>query len=199
MKLAGISYPFAFQMIGKIIRLDSFLQNIHWRNVSNNVRRCPMKQKFIFASCFLWSWFLFATKNIGTPCRNGCSYKKGSLGKDMPCLKMLVCLLLAATRLAASALLEPSSSASSSWCGLCQRPDWGPHQLGAHTLTPRICSWSDQVRKPNSTMSSTSGFSKMISHHWWLACIDTLAHLRGSLGGLLAAAQNWPTSYQKVL
>ena len=199
MKLAGISYPFAFQMIGKIIRLDSFLQNIHWRNVSNNVRRCPMKQKFIFASCFLWSWFLFATKNIGTPCRNGCSYKKGSLGKDMPSLGILVGLLLATTRLAVFALLEPSSSASSSWWGLCRWPDWGPHWLGAHALTSRVCSWSDQGRKPNSAASSTSGSSKMISCHQWLACSNTLACLWGSLVGSLAAAQNWLISYQKVL
>ncbi len=138
-------------------------------------------------------------KKIGTPCRNGCSYEEGSLGKEMPSVGTLVGLLLATTRLAASALLEPSSSASSSWCGLCWRPDWDPYRLGTHALAPRVCSWSNQGRKPNSAASSTSGSSKMISHHWWLVYSNKLACLWGSLGGLLAAAQNRPISYQKVL
>jgi hypothetical protein len=197
-KLARISRPFAFQTIGEIIRLDLFLQNIRWRVVSDNVCRRPLKRNYIFVSCFSRSHFLFATEKIGTPCRNGCSYEKGSLEKDMPSIGMLVGSLLATTGLAASALLEPSSTASSSWWGLCRRPDWDPHRLGAHALAPRVCSWRDQGRKPNSAASSTSGSSKIISCRRWSVCSNTLARFRGSLGGLLAAAQNWPIYYQKV-
>ncbi len=148
-----------------------------------------MKQNFIFASCFLRSHFLFATKKIETPCWNGCSYEKGSLGKDMPSVGMLVGSLLATTGLAACALLEPSSSASSSWHGLCRQSDWAPYWLGARALAPRVCSWSDQGWKPNSAASNTSGSSKIFFCHLWLACSNTLACLWGSLGGLLVAAQ----------
>jgi hypothetical protein len=120
-----------------------------------------MKQNFIFASCFSRSHFSFTTKKFETPCRNGCSYKKGSLGKDVPSIGTLVGLLLAMTRLAASALLELSSSALSSWRGLCRQPDWALHRLGTRALAPRVCSWSDQGRKPNSAVSSASGSSKI--------------------------------------
>jgi hypothetical protein len=87
---------------------------------------------------------------------------KGNLGKDIPSIGMLVGLLLASTWWAASALLEPSSSTSSSWCGLCPRPDWAPHWLGACTLAPRACSWTLQGHEPNYAASSTSGSSKKI-------------------------------------
>ncbi len=124
---------------------------------------------------------------------------KGSLGKDIPSVGMLVGLLLASTWRAASALLEPSSSTSSSWCGLCQQPDWAPHWLCARAFAPWACSWSLQGHKPNSATSSTSGSSKRIFCCQWLACSDMLSCPWWSLEGLLAAAQNWPISYQKVL
>jgi hypothetical protein len=75
----------------------------------------PYKMKFHFVELFLAVLFLVRNEKNGTPRRNGCSYKKGSLGKDMPSFGMLVGSLLAMTGLAASALLEPSSSALSSW------------------------------------------------------------------------------------
>ncbi len=127
------------------------------------------------------------------------STRKGSLGRDMPSVGMLVGLLLALTRLAASALLELSSSTSSSWCGLCRWPDWAPHQLNARALAPWACSWSRQGHEPNSAASGTLGSSKRFFCRRWLACSDTLACPWWSLEGLLAAAQNWAISYQKVL
>ncbi len=138
-------------------------------------------------------------KNFETPQRNGCSYEKGSLGRDMPSIGMLVGLLLALTWQAASALLELSSSTSSSWRGLCRRPDWDPHWLGACALAPWACSWSHQGHKTNSTASGTLGSSKRFFCHQWLVCSNTLACPWWSLEGLLAAAQNWPISYKKVL
>jgi hypothetical protein len=158
-----------------------------------------MKRNFIFASCFSRSHFSLATKNFETPRRNGCSYKKGSLGRDMPSIGMLVGLLLALTWRAASALLELSSSILSSWRGLCRRPDWAPHWLGAHALAPWACFWSLQGHEPNSAASGTSGSSKRIFCHWWSACSNMLASSWWSLEGSLAAAQNWPISYKKVL
>jgi hypothetical protein len=125
--------------------------------------------------------------------------RKGSLWKDIPSVGMLVGLLFASTWRAASALLEPSSSTSSSWCGLCRQPDWAPHQLGACTIAPWACAWTLQGHKPNFTVSSTSGSPKRIFYHWWSACSDTLSRPWWSLEGLLAAAQNWPISHQKVL
>ncbi len=86
--------------------------------------------------------------------------RKGSLGKVISSIGMLVGLLLASTWQAASALLEPSSSTSSSWCGLCRQPDWAPHRLGARALAPRACSWSLQGHEPNFAASSTSGSLK---------------------------------------
>ncbi len=108
-------------------------------------------------------------------------------------------LLLASTRQAASALLELSSSTLSSWCGLCQWPDWAPHQLGACALAPWACSWSLQGHKPNSAASSTSGSLKRFFCRRWLACSNLLACSWWSLEGLLAATQNRPISYQTVL
>jgi hypothetical protein len=138
-------------------------------------------------------------KNFETPWQNGCSYEKGSLGRDMPSIGTLVGLMLASTWLAASALVELSSSSSSSWRGLCQWPDWAPHRLGTRALAPWACSWSLQGHKPNSAVSSTSGSSKRFFCYQWLACSDTLACPWWSLEGLLAAAQNWPISYKKGL
>ncbi len=131
--------------------------------------------------------------------RTAALMRKGSLGRDMPSIGMLVGLLLALTWLAASVLLELSSSTSSSWRGLCQQPDWAPHRLGARVLTPWACSWSLQDHEPNSAASCTLGSSKRIFCHRWLACSNTLACPWWSLEGLLAATQNRPISYQKVL
>jgi hypothetical protein len=142
---------------------------------------------------------MLATKKFETPWRISCSYKKGSLERDMPSIRMLVGLLLALTWQAASALLKLSSSTSSSWRGLCQQPDWAPHQLGAQALATWACSWSLQGHDTNSATSGTLGSSERIFHWWWLACSNTLACLWWSLEGLLAAAQNWPIFYKKVL
>ncbi len=143
--------------------------------------------------------FLLATKKFEMPRRNGSSYEKGRFGKDIPSIGTLVGLLLALTRQAASALLELSSSTLSSWRGLCRRPDWAPHRLGARVLAPWACSWSLQGHKPNSAMRSTLGSSKRFFCLRWLVCSNTLACSWWSLEGLLVATQNWPISYQKVL
>ncbi len=94
------------------------------------------------------SHFSLARTNFEMPRQNGCSYEKGSLGKDMPSIGTLVGLMLALTWQAASALLELSSSSSSSWRGLCRQPDWAPHRLGARLLlessgsqTQLHCKW----------------------------------------------------------
>ncbi len=145
------------------------------------------------------SHFSLATKNFETPQQNGCSYEKGSLGGDMPSVGTLVGLLLASTWQAAYFLLELSSSTLYSWCGLCKWPDWAPHWLKARALAPCACSWSLQGHEPNSAASSTSGSSKRIFCRQWLACSDVLACSWWTLEGLLATAQNWSISYQKVL
>jgi hypothetical protein len=80
----------------------------------------------------------------------------------MPSIGMLLGLLLALTQQAASALLELSSSILSSWRGLCQWPDWAPHQLGTCALAPWACSWSLQGHEPDSTASGTPWSSKRI-------------------------------------
>ncbi len=125
--------------------------------------------------------------------------RKGSLGKDIPGIGTLVGLLLASTWQAASALLEPSSSISSSWCGLCRWPDWAPHRLGACALAPWACSWSLQGHEPNSAASSTSGSLNRFFCCHWLACSNTLACPWWSLEGPLTAAQNRPISHQKSI
>ncbi len=155
------------------------------------------KTKFYFCEFFFAVPFL----RIFLRCLGGMAIplRKGSLGKDIPSVGTLIGLLLALTWQAASALLEPSSSTSFSWCGLCRRPDWAPHQLGARTIAPWACSWSLQGHKPNSAASSTSGSSKRFFCRQWFACSDTLACPWWSLEGLLAAAPNWPIFYQKVL
>ncbi len=111
----------------------------------------------------------------------------------------LVGLLLVSTRWAASGLLELSSPTSTSWCGLCQQPDWALCRHGARTLAPWDRSWSLQGHGPNSAASITLGSSNRIFHRQWLACSNVLACSWWSLEGLLTAAQNWPISYQKVV
>ncbi len=125
--------------------------------------------------------------------------RKGSLGKDMPSIGTLVGLLLASTWQAASATLELSSSTLSSWCGLCRWPDWAPHRLGTCTLASWACSLSLQGHEPNFAASGTLGSSKWIFLCRWLACSNTLACPWWSLEGSIAAAQDVPISYQKVL
>ncbi len=117
----------------------------------------------------------------------------------MPSVGTLVGLLLFLTWWAASALLELSCLTLSSWSGLCWQPDWAPHRLGARALAPWACSWSLQGHKPNSAASGTSGSSKRFFPRWWLVCSNMLACPWWSLEGMLAAAQNRPISYQKVL
>ena len=117
----------------------------------------------------------------------------------MPSIGTLVGLLLALIWWAASALLELSSSTLSSWRGLCQQPDWAPHQIGARALAPWACSWSLQGHETNSSASGTSGSSKRLFCHWWLVCSNMLACPWWSLEGSLTAAQNQPISYTKGL
>ncbi len=186
MKLATISRPIALQAISKNYPFGLVSQYIRWRHVSDNVRRRPIKKK-LFLGCFSRSHFLLATNFFETPRRNGCSHEKGSFGRDMPSVGMLVGLLLALTRQAASALLELSSSTLSSWCGLCRQPDWAPHRLGACALSPWACSWSLQGHEPNSAASGTSWPSKRVFCRQWLACSDMLACPWWSLEGSLAA------------
>ncbi len=141
-------------------------------------------------SCFSRFHFPFVRpKNLRTSQRNGCSYEKSKAGWLAACL----------TRQAASALIELSSSTFSSWCGLWQQPDWTPQWLGARALAPWACSWSLQGHEPNSAASSTSGSSKRFFCRWWLVCSNVLACSWWTLEVLLAAAQNRPISYQKVL
>ncbi len=155
--------------------------------------------KFYFHKFFLVVPFLVCKKKIEMPRWKGCSYEKGSLGRDMPSVGTLVGLLLALTWWAASALLELLSSTLSSWHGLCRRPDWAPFGLGTRALAPWACSWSLQGHKPDSATSSTFGSSKQFFCRQWLVCRDTLACPWWSLEGSLMAAQNRPISYQKVL
>ncbi len=197
--LARISRPIAIQMISKIIRLDSFLKtsvegmfptmyvDVRWNKIS-------------FLQVFSRGPFSRSQRNfLRCLCRMAVPMRKGSLGKDIPSVETLVGLLLASTQRAASALVELSSSTSSSWCGLCQWPGWAPHRLSACVLAPWACSWSLQSHEPNSAASGTSGSSKRFFCHQWLGCSNTLACPWWSLEGSLAAAQNRPISYQKVL
>ncbi len=159
----------------------------------------PVQRNFIFASCFLRSHFSFVTKFLRKSWQNGHSYKKGSLGKDIPSVGTLVGLLYALTWQAASALLGLTSLPSTSWGGLRWQSDWASNWLGACTRVPGDRSWGLQGRGPNSAASSTSGSLKRFFCCWWLACSNTLACPWWSLEGLLAATQNWPISYQKAL
>ena len=156
----------------------------------------PVQQKNSFANWFLRSHFLLVTKILKTSQQNSYSYEKGSLGKDIPSVGILVGLLLALTWQAASALLGLASLPSTSWCGFCQRLDWSPYWLGARTMGLFLessglgaqlrCKWQFGVLEKNFRCQ-------------WLACSNLLACSWWSLEGLLAATQNWPISYQKVL
>ncbi len=99
-------------------------------------------------SCLSW-------KILRTSQRNGCFYEKGSLGRDIPSIGMLVGLLLALTWQAASVLLGLASPPLTIWCGLRQWSHWAPYWLGAHARVPEDQSWSLQGRGPNSATSST--------------------------------------------
>ncbi len=68
--------------------------------------------KFYFHKLFLTVPFLALHKILRTSHWNGCSYKKGSLGRDIPRIGTLVGLLLAMTWQAASALLGLASPSS---------------------------------------------------------------------------------------
>ncbi len=175
-------------------------QNIRWRYVSDDIRRHPIKWNFIFVRVFFCGPISHSQRKILRRLgRTAAPTRKGSLGRDMPSVGTLVGLLLALTLRAASALLELSSSTSSSWRGLCRWPDWAPHRLGARALAPWACSWSLQGHEPNSAASSTLGSSKRIFCHRWSVCSNTLACPWWSLEGLLVAARNPPISYKKVL
>ncbi len=114
-------------------------------------------------------------------------------------LGTLVGLLLVTTGLAASAMLELTSSASSGRFGVCRWPNCNLHQLGTHALVPRVRFWGDQGRKPNSAASSAWGSLKKKLRHPWLACSDDGCHVFGSQKHSLAAAQNWPILHQTDL
>ncbi len=92
--------------------------------------------------------------------RNGCSYKKGSIRRDIPSVGTLVGLLLVLTWWAASALLGLASLTSTSWCGLRWQSDWAPYRLGTRASVPGDRSWSLQGRGPNSAARSTLGSLK---------------------------------------
>jgi hypothetical protein len=165
---------------------------------SDDVCRRHMKQNFIFASYFSRAHFPFAMKkNQNVLPERPFQWEKSWEGRAK--LGTLVGLLLATTRLAASAMLELSSPASSSWCGLCRQPDCDPHWLGTHALAPRVCSWDDQGRKPNSAASSAWGSLKKKLRRQWLACSNDRWLVFGSQEGLLAATKKWPIPHQKVL
>ena len=182
--------PIAFQANNDTISLDLLLRSIRWGHVSNGIRTCPYN-KIIFLQVV----------SCGPISRSSPKQFWEHLGLTaVPTRKArLVGLLLALTRQASSALLELSSPTSTSWHGFCWQADWAPYQLSTLALAPWDCSWSLQGHGPNSTASSTSGSLKRIFCCWWLVCSDMLACPWWSLDGLLAAAQNWPISYQKVL
>ncbi len=137
-----------------------------------------MKQNFIFGSCFLRAHFPFITKNNWNVLPEWLFQQERQSWEPRAQLGTLVGLLLAMTGLAASAMLELTSSALSGRFGICRPPDCDPHRLGAHALAPRVRSWGDQGRKPNSAASSTWESSKKKFHRWWSVCSnDTLACL----------------------
>ncbi len=194
-----ISCVIAYQVNGKIIFLDSLLRSVRWGHVSDGVRR-NLYNKILFLQVITRSPISCSSQKIlRTSWRNGYSYVKGSLGKDIPSIGTLVGLLLGLTWWAASALLELASLPLTSWCGLCWWPDWSPYWLGARAHVPGDQSWSLQGRVPNFAASSTSGSLKRFFCHQWLVCSNVLTCSWWSLEGLLVATQNWPISYQKVL
>ncbi len=129
-----------------------FLQVVSWGSIS------PMLQYLLRR--FWW---------------NGYSYDKGSLARDKPSVEGWPWQ-------AAFALLVPASLSSTSWRGLCQRPDWAPVWLGTHTHPPGDCSSSLQIRGPNSTTSCTLG----CNDHLYLCRENGRPHtLMGHLHGLI--------------
>ncbi len=156
-KLARISLPIAFQANGKNIILDSLLRSICWGHASNGIYRCPYNTiLFLWVvscgpiSCLSW-------KILRTSWQNGCSYKNGSLGKDVPSVGTLVGLFLALTWQAASALLGLASLPLTSWSGLSQWSDWPPYWLGALVRIPGDCSWRCQVVGPTPLQVALQG------------------------------------------
>jgi hypothetical protein len=150
-KLARISRPIAFQANGNTIPLDLLLRSFLWGHISDIVRRC------------LYNKILFLQVVSCGPITRSSPQKfwEHLSGLDVPTRKArLVGLLLALTRQAASALLELSSSTSTSWLGLCRRPDLAPYWLCACALKPWDRSWSLWGHGPNSTANSTLGSSK---------------------------------------
>jgi hypothetical protein len=119
--------------------------------------------KFYFCELFLAVPFHLSWKILRTPRRNGCSYEKGSLGKDIPSIGTLVGLSLALTWKAASALLGLTSFLLINRHGLCRWPDWAPYRLSARAHAPGDQSWCFQGRVPNSAASSTLGSLKRFS------------------------------------
>jgi hypothetical protein len=93
MKLARLSCPTAYHTNGDTIRLDSLLR----MSVEETfLTACvdASTTKFYFCELFLAVPFFVGNKKIEMPRRNGCSYKKGSLGRDMPSIGTLVGLLI---------------------------------------------------------------------------------------------------------
>ncbi len=158
-----------------------------------------MKQNFIFACCFLRAHFPFAMKKNQNVSPERLFQRERQSWEQCSQLGKLVGSLLATTGLAASAMLELTSSASSGQFGICRQPDCDPHRLGTHVLAPRVCSWGDQGRKPDSAASSAWGSFKKKLRRQWLACSNDGCLVFGSQKGLLAAAQNRPIPHQKVL
>ncbi len=133
------NHPFGHVLQKHLLR--TYFQQRTWMLIQWN---------FIFASCFLRSHFLLVTKKIES-WQNSCSYKKGSLGRDKPCIRDL-------TWQAAYALVGLASLSSTSWRGLpYQQSDWAPFWLGACARVPGDCSWSLWGRGPNSAASFTLG------------------------------------------
>jgi hypothetical protein len=113
-KLARISCPIAFHAIREIIRLDSFIKtSIEDMFPTGNVD--VLKNKILFLRVVSRDPISRCQRKILRRLGgSACSFEKGSLGRDMPSVGMLVGLLLALTWQGASALLELSSSTSSS-------------------------------------------------------------------------------------
>ncbi len=149
-----------------------------------------MKQNFVFASCFSCAHFPFATKNNQNVSPEWLFQRERQLWEQRAQLGTLVGLLLATTGLAASAMLELTSSASSGRFGICQQLDCNPHRLGAHVLVPWVCSWGDQGRKPDSAVSSTWGSLKKKLRRQWLACSNNGWLVFGSQGRLACGHTN---------
>ncbi len=165
MYLAGILHPIAFQASGKIIPLDLFLRIIRWGHASNSVRRCSCNNKLCSQVVSSIPISCSSRHLLRRFWQNGLSFKKGSLGRDMPSAGDSIWQ-------AASALLGLASLPSTSWCGLCQQSDWALFWLGARVHAPRYCCWSLWTCGPSSATSHTLGSLRGIFCHQWLACSD---------------------------